>query len=305
MTHDLFHKKKMIDGFLAGEAHHHSSFSFVNIFIWSDFFDFRFELINDYLCIFAHHEPGCFLYLPPLKRGGHDNALMSETVEECFNIMQKHNCSPSMSRIENVEASALNSFSVERFSFVQKSDEYVYFKEDLIALKGNALKSKRNGLNHFMKNFSGQFLPFSKEMIPECLALYEEWAKNRLNHSKDEIYHHMIQENRIVHEHAMRHDEELELIGRVVLVEGKIAGYSFGFPLNDQVFCILFEITQLEFFGLSVFLFSKFCQDPQLGRYRFINAMDDFGMKNIENAKMSFRPAVLLPSYTVTRKFKN
>lgn len=294
----------MIDEFLAVKAHLHSSFSFVNIFLWSDFFDFRLETINGCLCILAYHDPGCFLYLPPLKRG-RDNSFMSEAIQECFHIMQQRNHSLSMSRIENVEASGLNSFSPEGFSFVQKSYEYVYFKEDLIALKGKALKSKRNAFNHFTKNFAVQFLPFSKEMIPECLALYEEWAQNRLDRPEDEIYHHMIRENRIVHEKAMRHYEELGLIGRVVLVQGKIVGYSFGFPLNNQTFCILFEITRLDFSGLSVFLFSKFCEDPQLKDYKFINAMDDFGMKNMEAAKMSFRPSVLLPSYVVTRKLKD
>lgn len=303
MTHDLFQKKKMIDKFMAQEAHHHSSFSFVNIFIWSDFFDFRFETIKGYLCVFATYEPGCFLYLPPLKKETDESFL--SVVDECFKIMQQHNRSPSISRIENVGASSLELFPAERFFFFQKSYEYCYFKEDLIHLRGNALKSKRGAFNHFVKNYPWEFLPFLPEMISECLSLYDQWSQNRLQRSTDEIYHHMIQENRSVHEKAMRHYEELGLIGRVVLVQGKIAGYSFGFPLNHQVFCILFEVTQLEFSGLSVFLFSKFCQDRQLESYRFINAMDGFGMKNIENVKMSFRPLVLLPSYAVTRKLKD
>ena len=300
MTQDLFSKKKMIDEFLTGKVHHHSSFSFVNIFIWSDFFDFRFETIQGYLCIFAAHEPGCFLYLPPLKKETDGNFL--PVVEECFKIMREHNRSQSMSRIENVEASSLDLFPAERFSSFQKSYEYCYFKKDLIHLKGNVFKSKRNAFNHFGKNYPCEFLPFSPQMLPECLSLYDQWSQNRLHRSTEEVYHHMIQENRGVHEKAMCHSRELGLTGRVVLVKGKIAGYSFGFPLNREMFCILFEITQLGFSGLSVFLFSKFCEEPQLEGYKFINAMDDFGMKNMEASKMSFRPSVLTPSYAVTER---
>ncbi len=298
----------MIDEFLTGIAYHHSSFSFVNIFIWSDFFDFRFEIINDYLCVFATHELGCFLYLPPFKKYAEGKFFARKkmgknfllTVEECFKIMRKENRSPSVSRIENVTLRESELFGVDQFSFFQKSYEYCYFKEDLINLKGNALKSKRGAFNHFVKSYPCEFLPFSQEMILECLSLYDQWSKNRLERSTDEVYNHMIQENRSVHEKAMRYYRDLGLIGRVVLVKGKIVGYSFGFPLNSQTFCILFEITQLGFFGLSVFLFSKFCEDPQLEGYEFINAMDDFGMKNMEAAKMSFRPSVLLPSYVIT-----
>lgn len=290
----------MIDELLATETHHHSSFSFVNIFIWSDFFDFRLETINGYLCIFAHHEPGCFLYLPPLKKEMDKNFL--PVVEECLKIMREHNRSQSMSRIENVQAPSLDLFPAERFSFFQKSYEYCYFKEDLIHLKGNVFKTKRNALNHFAKNYPCEFMPFSLEMIQECLSLYDQWSQNRMQRSTDEIYNHMIQENRGVHEKAMRYCPELGLIGRVVLMKGKIVGYSFGFPLNSQTFCIFFEITQLEMKGLSVFIFSEFCDDEQLKPYQFVNVMDDFGMKNIERVKMSFRPSVLLPSYAVTRK---
>lgn len=293
----------MIDEFLGAQVHHHSSFSFVNIFIWSDFFDFRFEIINDYLCIFAVHEPGCFLYLPPFKKEADKNFL--PVVDECFKIMGKENRSPSVSRIENVTVAEFEFFPMDQFSFLQKSYEYCYFKEDLIHLKGNALKSKRGAFNHFVKNYPCEFLAFSPEMILECLSLYDEWSQNRRQRSTDEIYHHMLQENRSVYEKAMRYYEELGLIGRVVLVKGEIVGYSFGFPLNSQTFCILFEITRLDFPGLSVFLFSKFCEAPQLEDYKLINAMDGFGMKNIEAAKMSFRPSVLLPSYAVARKLKD
>ena len=311
MTHDLFHKKKMIDEFMAQEGGCLSSFSFVNVFIWKDFFEFRFEIINDYLCVFAAHEPGCFLYFPPLKKNlpssiaglnpSQREAFLS-AVQKCFQIMEDRNRSNGVSRIENIPVGYLGLFPQNEFSFFKKAYEYCCFTEEVVSLQGNAFKSKRASYNHFVKNYRYEFFPFNEEMTEACGELYDRWAKNRLGKYDDDVYNHLLAENRVVHQLAMRYYEELGLVGRVVVVDGKIQGYSFGFPLNPSVFCILFEITALEIKGLSVFIFREFCRDPQVKNYKFINVMDDFGMKNIAAVKMSFRPTVLLPSYVATRK---
>ena len=305
MKSDLFRHKTIIEEFLGTGNHRLSSFSFAGIFIWSDFFDFRIELINDHLCVFAYNALGCFLYLPPLRKDNAENPhRFLSAVEECFQIMEKTNQGNGISRVENVDGTLLESFSREEFTWFNKAYEYCYFKEELVSLKGNAFKSKRASYNYFKKKYPHEFLPFSKEMFQDCGRLYQRWLKNRLEKSEDDIYNHMLYENKDVHSLALKHYAELGLIGRVVVINGEIQGYSFGFPLNNgkgDVFCILFEITELTIKGLSVYIFREFCADSRLRNYKFINVMDDFGMKNIEAVKLSFRPRVLFPSYVVTK----
>ena len=100
----------------------------------------------------------------------------------------------------------------------------------------------------------------------------------------------------------LRHSGQLGLTGRVVTVEGYIKAYSFGFPVDQDTFCVLLEITDLNVKGLSVYLFREFCRDADLEQYKFINVMDDLALNNIRETKMSFRPSVLLPLYIVTEK---
>ena len=64
----LLEQKSLVESFLARGLRPLSSFSFVSLFAWCDFFDFEFKMINDCLCIFAHGDSGCFLYLPPLGK---------------------------------------------------------------------------------------------------------------------------------------------------------------------------------------------------------------------------------------------
>jgi hypothetical protein len=196
----------------------------------------------------------------------------------------------------------LSHFDDKIFSFYQKSDEYLYKKEEIIHLKGNRFKSKRSSYNYFVKNYDFDFLPFQPNMYHDCLSLYDEWSQDRQEKCSDAIYRQMLKENRFVHDVVLREYETLGLTGRVVLVDGVIRGYTFGFKLNEEVFCILFEITDLKKKGLATYIFRKFCTDENLRTFRFINVMDDFGLPNIKRAKLSFRPSRIIPSYVVTKR---
>ena len=139
-------------------------------------------------------------------------------------------------------------------------------------------------------------------MIGECKELYESWAKKRREVHQDVIYHQMLDDNRKVHQSILENYQELDMIGRVVKVDDDIKAYTFGFKLNENMFCVYLEIADLNVQGLPVFIFQSLCRDAALRDYQFINAMDDFELPNIRRTKMSYHPAVLLPSYVVTRK---
>src|SRR3990167_3748083 len=96
-----FQKKNEFERFAGFSKHHLSSFSFSSIYLWKDFFQFRFEVIDGCLCVFAGNEVGSFLYLPPLAPFGKKFSL--KAVEQSFKIMDKANGRhKGVSRIENV-----------------------------------------------------------------------------------------------------------------------------------------------------------------------------------------------------------
>ena len=274
-----------------------STYSFANVFLWKNFFEFDFKIIDDYLCIFARYDAGTFLYLPPIGK-----KLTKSVVDQCFEYLGKHNSRRGVGRIENVAEDQLTSFSSDQFDIYKKGYEYCYLKDDQINARGNTFKSKRSDYNYFVKGYQSQFVPFEKGMLTDCLSLYESWTKKRSALNKDVIYNQMLEDNRKVHELALKNDEFLNLIGRVVFVDKKIAAYTFGYPLSRDTFCVLFEITDLNYKGLPAYIFREFCKDASLRKYRFINVMDDFELQNIQKTKMSFKPSVMFPAYVVTPK---
>ena len=229
--------------------------------------------------------------------------LFCSTIAECFEKMEAVNRGNDVSRVENMDQSRLGFVSGSSgMSSYRKSYDICYFREDMAGLKGNDFKSKRSSYNYFVKNYRHFFQPFTTSMREDCCRLYDRWAENRLSKYQKDIYAQLIHENRIVHRLAMEYQKQLGLVGRVVEVDGKIAGYTFGLPVHPDVFCVLFEIVDLTINGLGVYIFKTFCDDPQLKPYSLINVMDDFEMDNIKEIKESFHPVLLVPSYTVTQK---
>lgn len=293
----LLSKKKIFEKFLKKTDYVSSAFSFVNIFTWKDFFDFKFQVVNDTLCIFAKNFLGSFLYLPPLGK-----RITPHTLDACFDLMAKENKGRGVSRIENVEEKDFKFFPSETYQIYKKSEEFVYLREDIACLRGNKYKSKRALYNQLTRRQKHLFAPYTPQMRKACLQLYAQWAKERKKNNADDIYQQMIDENYKVHDLCLRYDKQLELVGRVVLINGKVSAYSFGFRLKEDTFCILLEVADLKIKGLPTYIFKEFCSDPDVKKFKFINVMDDFGLERIRATKLSFRPCRIYPCYVVSRK---
>ncbi len=287
---DLLRQKPLVDQYLSRQPRPLSSYHFAAIFAWQDFFDFEFTLINQHLCIFAYQNKNSFLYLPPLGE-----PLDLATLKECFSAM-----GPSkIARVENFSVNQLPLVRGGGYNVYAKAQEYVYRKSDLIALKGNAYKSKRHDHNFFTQHFKAEFEPYEERHYQGCLALYQRWAQDRRQHSTDPVYQAMLEENARVHALAIQYYRELDLIGRVVTIDGQVAAYTFGYALDEHAFCVLFEIADAAKTGSAVYIFNCLCADTALKSFEYINAMDDFGMPNVAKAKESFHPVSKLPVYTV------
>lgn len=291
----LLKKKPLVEEFLEQTPFSLSAFSFVNIFIWSDFFHFVFKMIDHQLCIFAQNTIGSFFYLPPLGR-----KMTHKAIKDGLSYLSLKNNGNTVTRIEHAERRHLKLFPEKDFFVIKRSKEFIYNREDIVGMTGNRFKSKRSLYNQFIKNHSFEFLPYASDMEKDCLSLYDLWAQERKLRQKDDMAVFMIEENRLVHQKAIHYYQDLNLMGRVVRINNQIVAYSFGFELKPDVFCILFEIVDLHFKGLSTFIFRAFCMDQQVQKYRWINAMDGCGLSNIEKAKQLFRPHHTIESYCVS-----
>lgn len=287
--------KGVFDGFLAKDRRELSVYAFENIYIWRRLFDIRWAVIKGSLCVFFKDKIGCFLYLEPLSENKDP-----QVVEEIFGIMDKFNKNKEVSRIENIPESSVSFYQGLGYSCQEKFCEYLCKRSDLAGLTGDRFKHKRSSFNYFIKHYESQYLPFALEDKEECLKLYDFWAKERKSLNDDHIYQYMLEDSRVSLGNALKDYPGLDFIARVVRVDRQIKAFTFGFELNQDTFCILYEVADLSVKGISQFIFRSFCSE--LGEYKYINIMDDSGLDNLKRVKLSYKPVKLLSSYIIKRK---
>ena len=287
--------KGIFNKFLGKSRHELSVYAFENTYIWKGLFDIYWSVVEDSLCIFFKDKIGCFLYLAPLS--GQKNP---EVIKKVFAAMDRCNKNKEISRIENIPQADTPFYEDLGYACQNKSYDYICKRSDLANLTGNKFKSKRAGFNYFTKNYDFRYLPFSLRYRDECLGLYDSWAKERKINNQDSIYQGMLEDSRIALKNALDNYSDLNFIGRVIRIGRKIKAFTFGFKLNKDTFCILYEITDLSIKGLAQFIFRRF--SSELEGYKYINIMDDSGLENLKKVKLSYQPAKLIPAYIAKRK---
>jgi hypothetical protein len=286
--------RNIFEQFLSLREHYLSAYHFGNIYIWKELFRIFYAILDGHLYIFFKDKIGCFMYLPPLGSTP-DTSLLNR----CFAIMDEFNVNKDIPRIENVEEKDAVFYRVHGYIHSVKPGDYLCARDDIISLKGNSYKSKRASYNYFIKHYDFEFRPFLGKDTDACLALYRRWAEERKGKFADLVYRGMLEDCFSSHKLAMENFTQLGLLGYVVKIKDEIAGYTFGFPLNAETFCVLFEICNLSYRGISQFIFSQLCR--QLSDYRYINIMDDSGLENLRRVKLSYRPVCLAPNYIIKR----
>jgi len=281
--------------YLGLAEHELSVYAFSNIYIWKSIFEIEWAILEDSLCIFFRDKIGSFMYLEPLAK-----QPSAQLIKECFKIMDAFNKNKEISRIENVEEKRISFYKDLGYCCKEKFADFLCNRADLSGLKGDKFKHKRSALNHFLKNYQFEYLPFSLEYRQGCLELYNSWMRERQGYIQDPLYLGMLKDSLASLKVLLKDYEKLNFTGRLVKVDGKLKAFSLGFSINKEIFCIAYEITDLSIQGLAQFIFQRFCSD--LKKYKYVNIMDDSGLENLRRVKLSYRPERIVANYIITRK---
>jgi hypothetical protein len=125
-------------------------------------------------------------------------------------------------------------------------------------------------------------------MKNDCLKLFSKWARSRKQKFQDPYYHKLLEDSFSAHKLAIENFKGLGLTGRVIKIRKKICAYTFGFEITKDMFCVLLEVCDLRFKGISEFIFREFSKE--MSQYKYINAMDDSGLENLRISKLSYHP---------------
>lgn len=315
--------KPIVDKYLKKIQTNLSAYHFAPLFIWRDLFKIYWVVIENNLCLFyatgeykilsqplkiaeghrrlpagkagrqfsCQDNTGMFMASPPL---GPFNAGV---VKKCFKLMDFYNQNSEVGRIENVREEEARSYARLGLRAKLKDREYACLRDDLVNLRGDGFRHKRSSYNHFIKTHNAQILEYSPAYQKACLGLYRLWMNMRGGERKDIIYQQMLEDSRLSFQTALKYYGKLGLAGYIVKAGGEIKACSFGYPLNRETFCILFEVCDLNFKGIAQFIFREFAR--KLSGYKYVNIMGASDLENLKKHKLSYRPAKEISVYNI------
>lgn len=174
--------------------------------------------------------------------------------------------------------------------------DYLYLREDLAFLRGKKFQAKRNHVNKFLRTYPDfNYYPLTPEMIPECLELEAQWADD--THQDNET---LVAQRRSLND-AFANFQALDLMGGVLCVNGKMAAFTYGTPINAFAFDVCVEKADTTIEGVYAMINREFANRiPE--QYYLINREEDLGMEGLRKAKLSYQPYEILEKYGVFLK---
>lgn len=273
----------------------------INLLTWNQY-GLEYAIIEGYLVLrfvydgqFTHTMP-----LPPVPEG-EPHPRLSQSPEgclariigilrdECFELHQPL----SLTNLNQWETGFLNRAFPGEFEFsepqLQRYD-YICLRENIINLPGHALRPKRQHLAQFPRFYPDhEYRELQPSMFDECLQLLRQWADNA-----EAIGHIQGADSRVMERDSIGHVfdnwERFGAIGGALYVDGKMAAFTYGVPINVNTFDLCVEKADIAYKGVYTVIRHEFMQRiPE--QYIYINLEEDMGLPGLRRAKSSYHPA--------------
>lgn len=278
--------RAVIQPYLDTNNYRNCDYSFANLFGWQQLYTTTFVKHEGWLFVRFQVNSTTPGYLFPL--GSSD---LSNGIELLMEDAAERGVEFRLFAVTRKMYEQLEEAMPGRFSYTEQRDlfDYVYSSDDLIHLVGKKYQPKRNHINKFKRSYRWEYLPITRDIIPECWELYQRWCRENGNCDSEET---LIAEQ-IGTQRIFDHYETLGLTGGALRIDGEILAYSYGSPLTPDTFGIHAEKSLTGIDGGFAMMNQQFAE-YNCADYLFINREEDLGLDSLRQAKLSYQPAFLL-----------
>lgn len=185
----------------------------------------------------------------------------------------------------------------ESFTVVEDRavSNYIYSAEALAQLPGRKYSKKRNLISQASNQYSWTRRPIDAALVNDCFSVLE----SILDEEKPTV-EGMLKMELAALECTLRHFEELRLHGLLISVEGRPVAFSIYEPISPTTVAVHFERALRSYKGLYQVINCETAKVISAEGYEFINREEDLGNEGLRDAKMSYHPVEIAPSYELT-----
>lgn len=285
--------KQLFEGYLQQHGSEASELTFTNLFMWRKFYRFRYSIISGLLCIIAEPQKTTPFALIPIGKIEREN--FTAALKEIEAHFAEKNWPLVFRRVTGRELEFFSEFSHGEFvsELDRDNSDYIYNSTDLINLKGKKYDGKRNHINKFNKNHTFEYVVYSKDFLPECDRIMEEWCRSRDCDCKDGEYC-----ERFANMELLENIEQLGCKAALLKVDGRFEAFTVGEMMNNETAVIHIEKAGTAIDGLYTVINQQFCTH-EWSNALYINREQDLGMEGLRKAKLSYNPVRMIDKYIV------
>ncbi|MBP2639916.1 MAG: hypothetical protein H6Q66_867 [Firmicutes bacterium] len=285
--------KPLFDRYFHEKHYEGSECNFTTLFMWRKGYSIRWAVEENFLFVLAAYDNLPYM-LPPY---GQTEEGFIRAVDRAVDYFAANGISFSMRGVSPLMTECLTRLRPGRFKIEPRREvfDYVYNVRDLIELKGRNYRNKMNHINSFKREFSQyQYLPLSKELVPECIEYELEWCAKR----ECEGDLSLIMEREAIID-GLENYSQLGFRGGVIKISGKVEAFTLGEQLNSDTVLIHVEKGNPDIRGIYPVINQEFLRHDW-SHMKFVNREEDMGIEGLRIAKESYRPVKLVEKYEVT-----
>jgi hypothetical protein len=275
--------KAMFDGLFAKMQPSISEFTFTNLFLWGAAKRYSMSKFEGHVLVF-YESHGRRIFLPPV--GSEPEKVIRKILGESGES--------EFQRVPEEIALRLKdpALSVEED---RNNFDYVYSREDLVRLPGTKYSPKRAYVRRALE-LSPIVIENPDSNLRECMRLQEEWCKDRMCDSDEALK----QENEAIYT-LFLNKKELWVTCVVIEIDGKVAAFAAGEPLNDDTYVIHFEKADTKYTGIYQLINNEFAKRIP-PKFKFVNREQDLGVDGMRKAKEGYHPVRMEKKFRIRLK---
>lgn len=294
--------RELLSGYLYKYSEGSCQHSFLTFYSLNEKYGDRYAIEDGFLFVFRsnlNQVEGERNYLFPLGDTA-DLKKLKTAVEKLLKDAASHGKRACFNSVTGTGKQLLTELFPGRFEVRYERDlgEYIYSVDKIASLPGKEYYSKRRYVKALEKNLGDRIRiePVSPSFFSGIAEVKNKWFKD---HVTEEFRRQLEIESRTI-ERVLMSYEELDLSGIVILIDGKVEGFIYGCPLNDDTFdASVGKVNRRQWKDLYPLLYREFARRCAKG-YRWLNWEEDLGSEGLRKMKLSYRPDHLIEKYIVT-----
>ena len=277
--------KPIFDDYFNQTPFNNAEKNFSNLFMWRHTYGYEYAIINGCLCIKGklRGSEKSFCHFP---YGGCNIKDSISLIKEAFTEGKQVIIKPVLPEMVNCLKKSGEEFELEED---RSSFDYIYTSTKLIHLAGSKLRTKRRWLKKFKDKYDYEYEDINKDNLQDA----KEFTLDIIRNSNND-------ENEIVAMSEMFDNFfELGIKGCIIRIDGEVAAVSTGEELTNDTVLIHSERANVKYEGIYNCINQEFCKKQWSG-YEYINREEDLGIPGLRQAKLTYRPDILLTKYVAT-----